>query len=64
MSDFNLSPTRHGYILDLFLTTIYTLMNSVNVIPGLSDHNIVKCLGDTNMFLKGYPLEAKTAPKN
>ena len=30
---------------------------------------IVTCLGHThlvfaNMFLKGYPLEAKTAPKN
>ena len=52
MSDFNFNqmvrdPTRQGNNLDLFLTTNHTLVNSVNVIPGLSDHNIVKCLVDT-----------------
>ena len=57
MSDFNLSPTRHGNILYLFLTTMFTLMNSVNVIPGLSDHNIVKCLVDTK------PASTKKAPR-
>ena len=36
-------PTRGGNILDLFLTTNYTLVESVSIIPGLSDHNIVKC---------------------
>ena len=34
-------PTRSGNILDLFLTTNPTLVNSVSIIPGLSDHNIV-----------------------
>ena len=29
--------------LDLFLTTNHTLVDSVSIIPGLSDHNIVKC---------------------
>ena len=29
-------------ILDLFLTTNNTLVNAVTIIPGLSDHNIVK----------------------
>ena len=62
MSDFNLSqmvrePTRQGNILDLFLTTNHTLVNSVNVIPGLSDHNIVKCLVDTK------PASTKKAPR-
>ena len=40
-------PTRSGNILDLFLTTYPTLVNSVSIIPGLSDHNIVKCIDDT-----------------
>ena len=40
-------PTRSGNILDLFLTTNPTLVNSVSIIPGLSDHNIVKCIVDT-----------------
>ena len=62
MSDFNLSqmvrdPTRQGNILDLFLTTNHTLVSSVNVIPGLSDHNIVKSLVDTK------PASTKKAPR-
>ena len=28
-------------ILHLFLTTNHTLVNSVNIIPGLSDHDII-----------------------
>ena len=40
-------PTRSGNILDLFLTTNPTLVNFVSIIPGLSDHNIVKCIVDT-----------------
>ena len=40
-------PTRSGNMLDLFLTTNPTLVNSVSIIPGLPDHNIVKCLVDT-----------------
>ena len=62
MSDFDLSqmvrdPTRQGNILDLFLTTNHTLVNSVNIISGLSDHNIVKCLVDTK------PASTKKAPR-
>ena len=62
MSDFNLSqmvsePTRQSNILDLFLITNHTLMNSFNVIPGLSDHNIVKSLVDTK------PASANKAPR-
>ena len=34
-------PTRSGNILYLFLTTNPTQVNSVSIIPGLSDHNIV-----------------------
>ena len=46
-NDFNLSQvdreaTRSEYILDLFLTTNSTLVNSVYIYPGLSDHDIVK----------------------
>ena len=62
MSDFDLSqmvrdPTGQGNILDLFLTTNHTLVNSVNIISGLSDHNIVKCLVDTK------PSSTKKAPR-
>ena len=49
LNDFNLmqmvrEPTRGGNILDLFLTTNHTLVESVSIIPGLSDHNIMKCI--------------------
>ena len=37
-NDFNLSQV----VLDLFLTTNSTLVNSVYIYPGLSDHDIVK----------------------
>ena len=39
-------PTIQGYILDLFLTTNHTLVNSVNIIPGLSDHEIIEVVVD------------------
>ena len=47
LNDFNLSQvvwetTRGDNILDLFLTTNSTLVNSVYIYPGLSDHDIVK----------------------
>ena len=47
MSDFSfiqmvLEPTRQGNILDLLLTTNHILVNSVNIVPGLSDHDIVE----------------------
>ena len=35
------SPTRGQNILDLFLTTIPTLVDNVFITPGLSDHDIV-----------------------
>ena len=34
-------PTRHGNILDLFLTTNPTLIQQVSCKPGLSDHDMV-----------------------
>ena len=40
-------PTGGENILDLFLTTNPTLVDSVNIITGLSDHNIVSCVVDT-----------------
>ena len=47
LNDFRFSKlvresTRCDDILDLFLTTNSSLVNSVNIMPGLSDHNIVK----------------------
>ena len=49
-----LDPTRLGNILDLFLTTSHTLVDTVNVIiPGLSDH---ECVVDTK------PSRAKKSP--
>ena len=46
LSDANLNqmvnlPTRVNNILDLFLTPNPTLVNHINIIPGISDHNIV-----------------------
>ena len=35
-------PTRENNILDLFLTTNPSLVNHVNIMPGISDHNIVE----------------------
>ena len=45
LSDANLNqmvnlPTRVNNILDLFLTPNPTLVNHINIIPGISDHNI------------------------
>ena len=62
MSDFNFSqmvrePTRQGNILDLFLTTNHTLVNSVKIIPGLSDHDIVEGVVDTK------PASTNKAPR-
>ena len=50
-------PTRGGNILDLFLTTNHTLVKSVSIIPGLSDHNIVKCI------VNSKPKVTKKAPR-
>ena len=62
MLEYNLTqmvrdPTRLGNILDLYLTTNHTLVDTVNVIPGLSDHDIIKCVVDTK------PNLAKTSPR-
>ena len=62
LNDFNLmqmvrEPTRGGNILDLFLTTNHTLVESVSIIPGLSDHNIVKCI------VNSKPKVVKKAPR-
>ena len=62
MADFDLmqmvrEPTRGENILDLFLTTNPTLVDTVSIIPGLADHNIVKCTVNTK------PRLAKTAPR-
>ena len=62
MLEYNLTqmvrdPTRLGNILDLYLTTNHTLVDTVNVIRGLSDHDIVKCVVDTK------PNLAKKSPR-
>ena len=62
MADFDLMQmirehTRGENILDLFLTTYPTLVDPVSIIPGLADHNIVKCTVNTK------PRLAKTAPR-
>ena len=35
-------PTRENNIIDLFLTTKPSLVNNVNIMPGIIDHNIVE----------------------
>ena len=41
-------PTREHNILDLFLTTNPTLVNQVNILPGISDHDIVETKVNTS----------------
>ena len=48
---------RQGNIFDLFLTSKHILVNTVNIIPGLSDHDLAKCLVDTK------PDSPKKAPR-
>jgi hypothetical protein len=42
------APTRRANTLDLFITNNDSLINTVKVIPGLSDHDIVYVEGDIN----------------
>ena len=62
LNDFSLSqmvrePTRDGNILDLFMTTNPTLVKSISIIPGLSDHDIVRCVIETK------PKQSKQPPR-
>ena len=52
------SPTRGQNILDLFFTSNPTLVNTVTVIPGLPDHDIV--LAEVN----SRPELSKEVPRN
>ena len=61
LSQIDREPTRQGNILDLFLTTNHTLVNSVNIIPDLSYHNTVKCVADTKPV---STKNMKKAPRN
>ena len=52
------SPTRGKHILDLFFTSNPTLIDSVSILPGLSDHDIVRVLENT------IPSQTKQVPRN
>ena len=52
------SPTRGKHILDLFFTSNPTLIDSVSILPGLSDHDIVRVLVNT------IPSQTKQVPRN
>ena len=52
------SPTRGKHILDLFFTSNPTLIDSVFILPGLSDHDIVRVLVNTT------PSQTKQVPCN
>lgn len=41
-------PTRENNILDLFFTTNPTMVNQVNILPGISDHNVVEVKVNTS----------------
>ena len=43
-------PTRDSNILDLFFTTIPTLVQQVSILPGISDHGIVQIQVNTSTF--------------
>ena len=51
-------PTRGENILDLFLTSNYTLVNIVDVKPGISDHDLVL----SEVFTK--PVETRQPPRS
>ena len=52
------SPTRGNPILYLFFTSDPTLIDSVSILPGLSDHDIVRVLVNT------IPSHTKQVPRN
>ena len=52
------SPTQGKHILDLFFTSNPTLIDSVSILPGLSDHDIVRVLVNT------IPSQTKQVPHN
>ena len=49
------SPIRSQNILDLFFTTIPTLVSKVQVLPGWSDHDIVLSEVNSSLELKQAP---------
>ena len=40
-------PTRCGNVLDLFLTSNHTLVQKVEIVPGIADHDIM--IADVNV---------------
>ena len=52
------SPTRGKHILDLFFTSNPTLIDSVSILPALSDHDIVQ------VFVNTIPSQTKQVPRN
>ena len=54
------SPTRGKHILDLFFTSKPTLIDSVSILPGLSDHDIVQVHVLVNTILS----QTKQVPRN
>ena len=34
-------PTRCGYVIDLFLTSNLTLVQKIQIVPGIADHDIM-----------------------
>ena len=52
------SPTRGKHILDLFFNSNPTLIDRVSILPGFSDHDIVRVLVNT------IPSQTKQVPRN
>ena len=52
------SPTRDKHILDPFFASNPTLIDSVSILPGLSDHDIVRVPVNT------IPSQTKQVPRN
>ena len=48
-------PTRGDNILDLFLTSNHTLVNTVQVLPGLSDRDIIANVSVTRKMKRQKP---------
>jgi hypothetical protein len=50
--------TTHSNILDLFLISNYTLVNKTEIIPGISDHDII------TTTVHARPIILKQKPRN
>ena len=60
-------PTRCGYVLDLFLTSTHTLVQNIQIVPGIVEHDIMEANVNvkhqiTEQIPRSVPLYKKSKP--